>query len=171
LSIGTEEAGFQEGGWPALVEWLSIETGIPEDEIRIRLADAFIYSTDIQPYDVFARLKGAAAILDDPEGSGIGGLMQVINEFVTTPAPPSEEEMTRIAEILAGHVGDGTHYAAAEAYIDAFVEYASILINELGWSPAESVKFVMDKYGAPIQESGNASLVAYLQARLAQLGG
>jgi hypothetical protein len=79
--------------------------------------------------------------------------------------------MARIAEILASHIGDGTHYASAEAYIDAFVNYVSILINELGWSPAESVKFVMDKYGAPIQESGNASLLAYVQARLAQLGG
>ena len=166
---GTEFA--QGGGWAALRAWLANELGVSEEDIQVFLADTFALSTDVQLYDVLARLRAAAAILEDPQGTGVAALAQVINEFITTPAPPSEEQMTQIAEMLASHTGDGTYYATAEEHIDALVEYVNFLVSDMGWSPAESITFVMNKYGAPITESGNAALVAYVGARLAAIGG
>jgi hypothetical protein len=151
--------------------WLSDELGIEEEELKVYLENAFVYSTDCQPCELAATLKELSGVLKDEEGTGITALAQVISEFITTPAPPSEEQMIQIAEILASHTGDGTYYATAEQYIDAFVEYVSILVYDMGWSIDDAVAFVMDKHGAPITDSGNAALVAYLQARLAAPGG
>lgn len=165
-----EEQEFGEGGCPALMNWLAGELGIEEDEIEVAVGNAFAYSTDIQPCEACARLKDAATILADEEGTGVAGLVQVVNEFVATPAPPSEEQMASIATAFADHTDDGTYYAAAGAWIDALVEYVGILTFEMGYSAEESTGYA-NKYIGPVTDTGNASLVAYVQARLAALGG
>ncbi len=165
-----EEQEFGEGGCPALMNWLAGELGIEEDEIEVVVGNAFAYSTDIQPCEMCARLKDAAAILEDAEGTGVAGLVQVVNEFVATPAPPSEEQMASIATAFADHTDDGTYYAAAGEWIDALVEYVGILTFEMGYSAEESTAYA-NKYMEPVTDTGNASLIAYVQARLAALGG
>jgi hypothetical protein len=165
-----EEQEFGEGGCPALMNWLAGELGIEEDEIEVAVGNAFAYSTDIQPCEMCARLKDAATILEDAEGTGVAALVQVVNEFVATPAPPSEEQMASIATAFADHVDDGTYYAAAGAWIDALVEYVGILTFEMGYSAEESTGYA-NKYIGPVTDTGNASLTAYVQARLAALGG
>jgi hypothetical protein len=165
-----EEIEFAEGGCPVLMAWLADELGVDED-IQVYIENAFAYSTDIQPCDMCARLMNSAGVLDDVDGARIAALAMVVDEFVEVPGPPSEEQMTLIAASFSEHVGDGTHYASAGEYLDALVAYVAILNTELGWTTADSVALVMEKHGGPATESGNAALVAYIEARLAALGG
>jgi hypothetical protein len=78
--------------------------------------------------------------------------------------------MTSIAAALADHVDDGTHYAAAGEWIDALVAYIGIMNTEMGYSASDAAAFA-EKYLTRVNDSGNAALVAYVQARLAALGG
>jgi filamentous hemagglutinin family protein len=165
-----EEQEFGEGGCPALMEWFAGEVGVPAEDIQIYVADAFASATDLQPCEACARLRDAAMVLADAEDTYIAALAQVVNEFVTTPAPPSEEQMTSIATAFADHTGDGTHYAAAGQWIDALSQYVSILTAELGYAADESAEFA-DKYVGGVRDMGNESLTAYVEARLAELGG
>jgi hypothetical protein len=165
-----EKLGFGEGGCPALMNWLAGELGVEEDEIEVTVANTFAYSTDIQPCEMCGRLRDAATTLEDAEGTGVAGLVQVVNEFVATPTPPSEEQMASIATAFAEHTEDGTYYAAAGEWIDALVEYVGILTSEMGYTAEESTAFA-NKYIESVTDTGNASLTAYVEARLAALGG
>ncbi len=162
-----EKQEFGEGGCPALMVWLSDEIGVPAEDIQIFIANTFALSTDTQPCEVCARLKNAADILDDDAMTA--ALTQVVNEFITTPAPPSEEQMASIATAFADHAGDGTYYAAAGEWIDALVTYVSIMTDEMGWSAGDSVAMLLAKHGLP--EGTDATVVAYVQSRLAAIGG
>ena len=166
-ALGFEKVTFAEGGCPALMVWLSDEVGVPAEDIQIFIANTFALSTDTQPCEVCARLKNAADILDDDAMTA--ALTQVVNEFITTPAPPSEEQMASIATAFAGHAGDGTYYAAAGEWIDALVTYVSIMTDEMGWSAGDSVAMLLAKHGLP--EGTDATVVAYVQSQLAAIGG
>ncbi len=162
-----EEEEFENGGCPALINMLAAELGVDEENLQISIANAFISSTNIQACKVAAGLMNAADTLKDPDGSGVASLEQVINEFITEGAPVSEEQMTLIAAAFADHTGDSTHYAAAGQWLDALVKYVSILTNDMGFSAEDATAFVMDKYGAAINDSDDASLlVAYIEANL-----
>jgi len=134
------------------------------------VADALALNTDIQPCEMCARLMEASKLLQDVDGTRIAAMAQVVNEFVATPAPPSEEQMTSIAAALAEHIDDGTHYAAAGQWIDALVAYIGIMNTEMGYSASDATAFAQ-KYLAPVTDTGNVALIAYVQARLAALGG
>jgi filamentous hemagglutinin family protein len=166
----SEKEEFREGGCTALMNWLADEIGVPAGNIQVAVAGAYALSTDVQPCEMCARLKDASNILQDVEGTQIAALARVVNEFVTTPAPPSPEQMTSIASALAEHTGDGTYYAAAGEWIDALVAYIGIMRTEMGYSASDAASFA-EKYLTRVNESGNAALVAYVQARLAALGG
>ena len=162
-----EEEEIENGGCPALINMLAAELGIEEQDIQISVANAFISSTNLQACELAAGLMYAAKILNDPNGTGVAALAQVINEFLTEGAPVSEEQMALIAAAFADHTGDGTYYAAAGQWLDALVKYVSILTNEMGFSAEDAAAFVMDKYGAAINDSDDASLlVAYTEANL-----
>jgi filamentous hemagglutinin family protein len=166
--IYEEELG--KGGCPTLMAWLANEVGVPAENIQVFVTNALAGSPGIQPCDMCARLVNASVIMQDPAGTRIAALTQVLNEFVTTPAPPSPEQMTSIAAAFAEHVNDGTFYASAGEWIDALVAYVTILNTEMGFSTADSVAFAQ-KYLTPVTEAGNVTLTAYVQARLAALGG
>ncbi|UCF43044.1 MAG: hypothetical protein JSV99_10760 [Planctomycetota bacterium] len=161
-----EEEEFEEGGCPALMNWFVNELELDEEN-QISIDSAFTYSTDIQPCDLSARLKDAAGILAEP--NGVAALAEVVNEFVAPEAPISDERMAMIAAALAGHTDDGTHYAEASRWLDALVEYIGILNNEIGWPISRCVAFVLDKYGKPIEETGDVNVIAYIRARLTGL--
>jgi hypothetical protein len=165
-----EKEEFGEGGCPPLMDWLANEIGVPAEDIQVALAGALALNTDIQPCEMCARLLDAATTLQDAEGTQIAAMARVVNEFVTTPAPPSPEQMTQIAAALAEHVGDGTYYAAAGQWIDALVAYVGIMNTEMGYSASDASAFAQ-KYLTPVTDLGNAALNAYVQARLAALGG
>ena len=152
------------------MEWLAGEVGIPADELQVYMSEAFAYATDIQPCEACARLNNAANTLTDEAGMGIAGLAQVVNEFVTTPTPPTAEQMALIASSFSEHVGDGSYYADAGEWIDALAEYVGILNTEMGFAAEDAAGFVA-KYVTPVTEAGNESLTAFVEARLAALGG
>ena len=170
LGEAAEDQDIAEGGCPPLMNWLANEIGVAEEDIQVALAGALALNTDIQPCEMCARLLDAATTLEDAEGTQIAAMAQVVNEFVTTPAPPSPEQMTQIAASLALHVGDGTHYAAAGQWIDALVAYVGIMNTEMGYSASDAAAFAQ-KYLTPVTETGNVTLTAYVTARLAALGG
>ena len=166
-----KEEKFRIGGCPVLMALAAEELGITKDNIQVYLENALANSEDIQACDTSARLVDSAAILRDTEGTGIAALTQVINEFVSTAMPISEEQMASISQTLAlyRNADDKPHYAAAGQWLDALVEYVGILNTEIGWPTDESVTFVADKYVAPAIEGGDVSLVMFLQLRLEAL--
>ncbi|NIP23910.1 MAG: hypothetical protein GWN67_06950 [Phycisphaerae bacterium] len=158
---------IKNGGCPALIDMLAAELGINAEDLQVAIANTFVSSTNIQACKMAAGLMNAAKTLKDPSGSGVASLEQVINEFLTEGAPATDEQMNQIAAALADHKGDGTYYAMAGEWLNALVKYVDILINDLGFSVDDATTLVMDKYGAEIKDSDNASLlVAYIDANL-----
>ena len=155
---------------PALIAWAGEELAL-EGDIQTYLAGAYVYTTDLQPCEMCARLRDAATVLADEDGSQIAALGQVINEFAAPAVPISAEQMASISQALALHTDDGTHYAAAGQWLDALVEYIGIINSEIGWSMADSVAFVTTKYVAPATADVDATVAAYIETRLSALGG
>jgi len=160
---------FGLGGCPALMVWLGSELGIPADEIQIFVAQTFASSTDIQPCDACARLKNAADILGDTGGTYAAALSQVVNQFVAPGAPIAPEQMASIASALANPEA-GTQYASAAQWLDSMVQYVGIMTTEMGLSAGDSVAIV-SKYVTNLTGSVDTTVAAYVQARLAALGG
>jgi len=153
-----------------LVAWASEELGL-QGGIQTYLSGAYVYTTDLQPCEMCARLRDAATILADEDGARIAALGAVINEFVAPPAPISTEQLASIGQALALHSDDGTHYASAAQWLDALVEYIGILNSEIGWQAAEAVAFATTRYVTPATAEADATVVAYIEAQLAALGG
>ena len=163
-----EEQAIGAEGCPALLTAAALELGIAEDELNVFMASAMAAATDIQPCESCARLVDAATILRDEDGSRMAAMIQVFNELAPADAPFTPEMATSIVTAFAGHVDDGTYYATAIEYIDAFVQYIAVLDTEMG-SPVgegDSVAFVMEKHGAGITESDNANIGAFVATRL-----
>ena len=170
-SAGTEEQTLGMEGCPLLTAAAADELGIAEDELNVFMATAMVTATDIQPCESCARLIDAATILRDEDGSQMAAMIQVFNELAPAGAPFTPEMATSIVTAFAGHVDDGTYYATAIEYIDAFVQYIAVLDSEMG-SPVgegDSVAFVMVKHGAGITESDNANIGAFVATRLESL--
>ena len=167
LGQPVQEREFGFGGCAALMAWLADELGIPAEDIQVFVANTFVTSTDIQPCDACARLKDAADILGDAQGTYAAALGQVVNEFVSPGAPIAPEQMASIASALSSPAA-GTQYAAAGQWLDALVQYVGIMTTEMGMSASDSVAFA-GKYVTPL--AGDTSVAAYVQARLAALGG
>jgi hypothetical protein len=165
-TANAEEEEFEQGGCPALMEWLTNELGI-EENIQIYISNSFTHSTDIQPCEAAARLKDAAGVLSDPEGVSFAALEQVVGEFIATSSPISEEQLASIVTILSEHAGDGTYYAAAGEWMDNLGEYVSILIADLGYAADESIEITMAKYGEPVIWSGDEGLNEFIEMQLA----
>jgi hypothetical protein len=162
-----EEQEFGEGGCPVLMQWLADELGMSEEDIQVFVANTFALATDIQPCEACARLKDAANILADESGQQVAALAQVVNEFITPAAPITDEQMTLIASAFANNIDADNYYAYAGAYIDAVVQYVGILNSEMGIAAEDALALFTEKY-AP---TDNAAANAYIQARLAQMGG
>ena len=152
-----QEIVFGQGGCPALMEWLANEVGVAVD-VKVFVAGAFVSSTDCQPCETAARLKAAATTLTDENGSYMAAMNQVFNELVSTGEPFTPEDAASFA------TNTGAQYAAAREYIDAFVLYIAILNTEMGSPVADSVAYVMEKYGSDV--SGNDDMAGFLAARL-----
>jgi hypothetical protein len=162
---GLQEVDFLQGGCPALMQWLASEIGVDVD-VQVFLANSFVSSTDCQPCETAARLKAAATVLADEGGSYMAAMNQVFNELAPADAPLTPEMANSIVTAFAGRVNDGTQYATAIEYIDAFVQYIAILNSELGSPVEDSVAYVMEKYGSGVTGSENANIAAFLATRM-----
>ena len=153
-------------GCPILIAAVSAELGIPEETIEVSLANSYALNTDIQPCESCARLLDAAVILADENGSGMAAMNQVFNELAPASAPFTPEVASSIVTAFAGRINDGTQYATAIEYIDAFVQYIAVLNNDIGSPVGDSVAYVIEKYGSGITGSDNANMAAFVAARL-----
>ncbi|OGN90257.1 MAG: hypothetical protein A2Z74_05025 [Chloroflexi bacterium RBG_13_46_9] len=162
---------FEISGSPALAKWVALELGVDERMIDIWAVNTLASTKNIQPYDTYTSLKAAATILKDADGSHIAALTQVISEFASSTAPPTEEQMASIADAIRRNTDTESYYAVAGEYLDALVTYISILNKDMGFSAAESVQFVTDKYVGRLAQDQNVGVAAFIAASLAALGG
>jgi len=169
----TGRIDVEVSGCPALAKWVAKELGVTEEMIDIRMTNSLASNKDIQPYDTYSRLKKAALILQDADGSHIASLTQVINEFASSIAPPTEEQMISIAGAITGTTDEDSYYAIAKEYLDALVSYTLILSTEMGFSTMESVQIVTDKYISRLNQdqNQNVGVAAFLEACSAALRG
>jgi hypothetical protein len=158
-------------GCPALAKWVAMELGIDEGTIEIRMANSLASNEGIQPYDTYSRFRNAAIILQDADGSRMAALIQVINEFASSTAPLSEEQMLSIADAITRNTDKDSYYAVAKEYIDALMTYTGILSSEMGVSTTESVRFVTYKYISRSTQTQNVGVAAFLAACSSVLGG
>ncbi|MCK4265912.1 MAG: hypothetical protein KAX31_01430, partial [Thermoplasmata archaeon] len=160
-------------GCPLLLEAASAEVGIARETIQVSIERALATRPNIQPCDACARLVDYAAILRDVDGTRMAAMLQVFNEIAPADAPFTPEMASSIATAFAEHLDDSEmpQYATTMEYIDAFVGYIAVMDDELGSPVDDSVAFAIEKYGTPLEESGNANITAYIQMRLAALGG
>jgi hypothetical protein len=92
-----------------------------------------------------------------------------MNAVAPANVPFTPELGTQIASIFETHKGDGTAYANALEYVDAFVQYVSILDKEMGSPVGDSAAFVLEKHGAGITSSANVNIGAFVASRLEQI--
>jgi hypothetical protein len=83
-------------------------------------------------------------------------------------APFTPAVAASIATAFEG-AAEGTQYASAMEYIDAFVQYVAVLDTELGSPVDDSVAFIMEKHGAGITENENTNIAAFVATRLESL--
>lgn len=166
-----ERLAFEISGYPALTNWVAKELGIDEGRIQIGIANTLASARDIQPYSTFARLKAAAMVLKDVDGTRVAALAQVISQFASSTAPPTEEQMASIADAIANDIQGNSQYAAVGEYLDALAKYVGILTSEMGFSMDESIQFATNNYVEKLVEGENLGVAAYVAARLAALAG
>jgi hypothetical protein len=162
---------IEVSGCPALIKWVAAELGTDERNVQIWMANALASARDIQPCSACGNLKTAATILQDVDGTCVAALTQVISQFASSTAPPTEEQMASIADAIANDIEGNRQYAAAGEYLDALAKYVGILTSEMGFSADESVQFATDNYVQKLAEGENLGVAAYIAARLAALGG
>jgi hypothetical protein len=156
-------------GCPALMNWVAKELGVERDQIQLYFEGAMAMSSDVQPCETCARLKNTALALMDTDGTKTKALAQVVNEFAPAGAPPSEEQMAMIATAM-NNPQEGSRYALAAQWLDALAQYVNILHKDFNLPTNESMAFAA-KYTTPVTSSGNTAMAAYVQAKLAGLGG
>ena len=158
-------------GCPALAKWAAVEFGVDEGTVDIGIANSLASTKGIQPYDTYSRLRKAALILQDADGSHITALTQVINELASSTAPLSEEQMLSIVDAIKRNTNKDSYYAIADEYLDALVTYIGILSSEMGVSTIESAQFVTYKYISRSTQDQNVGVAAFLAACSTALGG
>ena len=168
---GLEREVIETSGCPALVQWAASELGSDTSQIQIWFANSSASDRNIQPCDACASLKEAATILQDADGSRVAALAQVISQFASSDAPPSEEQMASIADAIANDIGGNRQYAEAGEYLDALAKYVGILTDEMGFSTDQSIQLATDNYVSKLAEGENVGVAAYVASRLAALGG
>jgi hypothetical protein len=168
---GLQREVIETSGCPALVQWVASELGTDESKIQVWIANSVASSINIQPCDMCGRLKEAAMILRDPNGTRVAALTGLIDEFASSDAPPTEEQIISIADAIANNIEGNVQYADAGEYLDALVKYVNILNSEMSISADEAVRFAMDNYVDKLADNENVGVVAYLAARLVALEG
>jgi hypothetical protein len=165
-----EPVSVEVSGCPALIQWVAAELGTDQKKVQIWVAKALASPGNIQPCDACGDLKQAAAVLQDIDGTRVAALAEVINEFASSDAPPTEEQMASIADAIANDIEGNIQYAAAGEYLDALAKYVGI-IGEMGFTTDQAVQLATNNYVDNLVEAENVGVAAYVAARLASLGG
>ena len=157
-------------GCPVETAAAAAELGLDPDTIQVAIGNALALNPTVQPCEACAALVDAASILRDQDGLRMAAILAVFNQEAPANLPFDATMSANIATAFAAHeVDDGSQYATALEYIDAFVEYVAVLDAGFNSPVGDSVAFVMEKYGADISGSDNPNIAAYLDARLGNL--
>lgn len=154
-------------GTPALVKWVAVEIGVSERMVDVWFANTLASARDIAPFNSYSNFKKAARILQDPRGIHTSALSQVIDEFASSTAPPTEEQMASIAEAISGSAEPGSVYALAGAYVSSLEDYVTFLVGEMGFSQGDAIALATTKYVEQLAEKQSVGLAAYVAAELA----
>jgi hypothetical protein len=122
-------------------------------------------STDLRLYKAAEKLQELMPVLEDTDGTRIGGLKAAVAQFFPTLDSLSEEQMKSFTQVLESHKGDGTDFDLAGQCIFALREYINILSTEIGWPVEKSVEFVMGRYVPRITENDEIR-IAVIQMHL-----
>ncbi len=152
-------------GCPGLTQAAAAELGISPEGLQVAIGGGLAGSPGMQPCQACAGLINAAAILQDPDGSRMAALNEAFNTLAPADVPFNAEMATSIVTAL-GTAEEGSTYAAAAEYIDAFVLYVAALDQGLGSPVGDSVAYVMDKYGDPLAGSDNENILAFVASRM-----
>ena len=168
---GLQGEEIEISGCPALVQWVASELGTDESQIQVWMANSLASDRGIPACDACANLKEAATVLKDADGTRVAALAQVISQYASSTAPPTEEQMASIADAIANDIQGNSQYAAAGEYLDALAKYVGILSSEMGFTADESIQFATDNYVGQLAEGEDMGVAAYVAARLAALAG
>ena len=157
-------------GCPELVQAAAVELGITAETIQVGLGNGLALTPSIQACRACATLVDAAAILRDEDGSRMAAVVQMFNTLAPADAPFTPATAASIAMVFEG-AAEGSQYASAMEYIDAFAQYVAVLDIELGSPVGDSVAFVMEKHGAGVMGNDNANIAAFIATRLEAIGG
>jgi filamentous hemagglutinin family protein len=157
-------------GCPVEMQAVAVELGIEQAIVQVSIGNALALNPTLQPCQACATLINTAGILRDDDGSRMAAMNQMFNELAPADAPFTPEMATSVAMAFEG-AAEGSQYASAMEFVDAFVRYVTILETQLGQPVEDSVAFVMDKYGAGVTDSDNANIAAYVAMRLEAVGG
>jgi hypothetical protein len=91
----------------------------------------------------------------------MAAMVRVFNELAPADTPFTPEMAASIITSLWTASKD-THYATVAEYIDAFIQYINVLDTELGSPVADSLAFVIDKYGTDIMTNENTNITAFV---------
>jgi filamentous hemagglutinin family protein len=168
---GLQREVIEISGCPSLMQWVASELGTDESQIQVWMANSLASDRGIMPCDACANLKQAAIVLKDVDGTRVAALAEVISQFASSTAPPTEEQMASIADAIANDIEGNTQYAAAGEYLDALAKYVGILTSEMGFTADESIQFATDNYVGQLAQGEDMGVAVYVAARLAALGG
>ncbi|TKJ37117.1 MAG: hypothetical protein CEE38_09465 [Planctomycetes bacterium B3_Pla] len=171
LAPGLKRIELEYLGCTTLMSWAADELNIDRRAMQIWVVNVLASTREIQPCNACARLKQAAMVLQDVEGTRAAALAQVVNEFALGAASLSEKQEASIAGAIVNDVTGNRRYAAAGEYLDALAQYVGVLRDELGFSTEQALAIAVDNYVLGLVDSQNASVAAYVSARLAELGG
>jgi hypothetical protein len=156
-------------GKPALVKWVAEEIGVNERVVDVWFANTLASARDIPPVDSYSRFKKSAKVLRDPTGKHASALSQVVSEFASSTAPPTEEQMASIAEAISGTTESESVYALAGEYVNSLENYVTFLITQMDFSQEDALAFVTDKYVDQLAEKKSVGVAAYVAAVLADM--
>ncbi len=157
-------------GCPQLVQAAAIELGITAETIQVGIGNAIALNPSIQACQACATLVDAAAVLRDADGSRMAAMAQMFDILAPADAPFTPAIGTSIAMAFEG-AAEGSQYASVGEYVDAFVQYVTVLDAGMGSPVGDSVAFVMEKHGADVMGSDNANIAAFVAMRLEAIGG
>jgi filamentous hemagglutinin family protein len=155
---------WEVAGCPSLEGWLAGELGVDVETIQVHILHAYseaegavgnktaiAYKAAIQSCATCARLKDAAAVLADPNSTA------ALVAVVPPPEQPITDEMFDNIMQLFADAAEGSDYATARDYAEAFAQYVAAL-DDLGRPVGEPSEFAMGKY----VESDNPNVGAFL---------
>lgn len=150
------------GGCPAEMDAAAAELGISSDQIHVAVANSLALNPTLNPCQACAQLITAAATLRDMDGSRTAALAAVFEQLAPSDMPFTPEMGAAIAAAISQNAQADSRYASALEYVEAFVQYVSIIDRQLRAPIDDPVTFAMNRYGARLAEAGNENIVAFL---------